>query len=126
MTITSISRVYNYLGDTVAKQLPSIHALSGCDATSSMFGLSKATSYEKITRRGELASQINVFGNLEASHSQITEAGMPVLAMLYGGNLTDSFLPSKICPVPESPGHQLSSFAPGTFAAYSQCCILPP
>jgi len=49
-----------------------------------------ATSYKKITRRGELASQIDVFGNLEASHSQITEAGMPVLAMLYGGNLTVS------------------------------------
>jgi hypothetical protein len=90
VTITSIRRVYNHLGGTVVKQLLFIHALSGCDTTSSMFGLGKATSYKKITRRGELASQIDVFGNLEASHSQITEAGMPVLAMLYGGNLTDS------------------------------------
>jgi hypothetical protein len=90
VTITSISRLYGRLGDTIAQQLLFIHAVSGCDTTSSMFGLGKATSYQKIVRRGELAAQIDVFGNLDASPSQIIEAGMPVLAALYGGNLTDS------------------------------------
>jgi hypothetical protein len=90
VTVTSIRKLYDFFGYSVAKQLLFIHAVSGCDTTSSMFGLGKATSYKRITRRGELASKIQVFGDLNASHSQVTEAGMPVLAILYGGTLTDS------------------------------------
>jgi len=72
VSITSMRRLYNVLGGTVAKQPLFIHAISGCDTTSSMFGLGKVTSYKKITGRAELASLIDVFGNVNASHSQIT------------------------------------------------------
>jgi hypothetical protein len=107
------------LGGTVAKQLPFKHALSGGDTTSSMLGLGKATSYKKITRRLELAKHIKVFGNLEAPQSQLTEVRMPVLDILYGGNLTyslDRLRYVQYLNLLGRPGHQLSSFAPWTFA----------
>lgn len=68
-----------------------LHAVSGCDTTSTPFGQGKkkvCRIYEKNTSLHDLAA---VFKDPEATPYQISEAGEKFLVALYGGNMeTDS------------------------------------
>lgn len=61
-------------------QLPFIHAMTGCDTTSRLFGIGKPFALKKIK------TQAKVFMTENMSKDVITKAGEEAMVTLYGGN----------------------------------------
>ena len=89
-TAIPIQTLRECVGCNTAKQLLLIHAISGCDSTSSLFGHGKVAVFKKLTKRPDLSPHIEIFGDLTASQEVVTRAGLPLLSVVYGGQPTDS------------------------------------
>ena len=64
--------------------LPFIHAFSGCDSTSRMYGIGKAAVFKKRTSLSFIRNA-TVFMTAESSKQEIRKAGEEVAGLLYGG-----------------------------------------
>ena len=71
------------LGESVCRCLPFLHAITGCDTTSRMFGISKGAALKKMNG-DELKECAEVF-NSNSSKDDIVKAGENAIVMLYGG-----------------------------------------
>lgn len=67
-----------------------IHAVSGCDSTSALYGQGKVGIYKKLTKSEEFNRNIAAFGTVTAIREQIVVEGMPVLRDIYGSKTCDS------------------------------------
>lgn len=65
-----------------------LHALSGCDTTSSLFGFGKTKFCTLFQNRPALNEIATIFKDHNASVSTIAEAGERILVALYGGDRT--------------------------------------
>ncbi|GBM96679.1 hypothetical protein AVEN_69287-1 [Araneus ventricosus] len=63
-----------------------IHAISGCDTTSALFGQSKNKFISLFLKHEELLNAAATFLNPQATTEQVTGAGENVLVALYGGD----------------------------------------
>ncbi|GBM20537.1 hypothetical protein AVEN_261669-1 [Araneus ventricosus] len=63
-----------------------IHAISGCDTTSTLFGQGKNKCISLFVKHEELLNTAATFLNPQATTEQVTEAGENVLVALYGGD----------------------------------------
>ena len=68
-----------------------IHVLSGCDTVSSLYGIGKTKLAKNIVKYPELAVNIKVFRNRDASEGEISHNGRMILASLYQGSGTQIF-----------------------------------
>jgi len=101
-----------------------VHALTGCDTTSAIFGRSKIAAFSKIVSRSETLPLTDIIASTSASQDAVAYAGLKLLVMLYGGQLTDSLNSlrytrymekARLCPVlPEK-------LPPTERAAYYHC-----
>ena len=48
-----IGKIVDYLGEDVYRNLPAIHAVTGCDTTSAMFGVGKVKILKKLKKNTE-------------------------------------------------------------------------
>ena len=62
-----------------------IHALSGCDTTSALYGLGKVSVFKKIMKSKDSPPLTDIITATDASLEDITRAGQQLLTMLYGG-----------------------------------------
>jgi hypothetical protein len=88
--IISIRSVHEKLGASVVGQLLVIHALSGCDTTSALYGLGKVSVFKKITSTAKLMEFVDIVGCPTASQSDVAAAGCKLLTVLYGGEVSNS------------------------------------
>ncbi|GBM01734.1 hypothetical protein AVEN_271975-1 [Araneus ventricosus] len=63
-----------------------IHAFSGCDTTSALFGHGKTKFCSLLETNRHWEEKIQVFFNSEATIDQVAKAGETFLIHLYGGN----------------------------------------
>lgn len=63
-----------------------LHAFSGCDTTSALFGQGKAKFCTLLKNHPQLENAINVFSNPEATADQVANVGEKCLIYLYGGD----------------------------------------
>ncbi|GBM62384.1 hypothetical protein AVEN_135997-1 [Araneus ventricosus] len=63
-----------------------IHAFSGCDTTSALFGHRKTKFCSLLEKNRHLEEKRQVFFNSEATIDQVAKAGETFLIHLYGGN----------------------------------------
>ncbi|GBN13654.1 hypothetical protein AVEN_66182-1 [Araneus ventricosus] len=63
-----------------------IHAFSGCDTTSALFGHGKTKCCSLLEKNRRMEEKIQVFFNSEATIDQVAKAGETFLIHLYGGN----------------------------------------
>ena len=89
-TLWSIRDIRSAIGENAARQLLVIHAISGCDSTSCLYGQGKASVWRKITSNDSTLPLTDVIESLHVSHESVVEAGLKLLTLLYGGKLTDS------------------------------------
>lgn len=82
--------VHNNIGCTTAAKLFVVHAVSGCDSTSCLYGHGKRTVYKQLMRSSGVASSINVLESSRASQQEVETAGKNIVKMLFGGKSTDS------------------------------------
>jgi hypothetical protein len=84
--IVSIQSVVKTVGSNLVSRLLVIHALSGCDTTSSVFGHGKTEAMKKLTG-SELDSFFAVMSNPLSGAAEVGEAGCKLLVALCGGRV---------------------------------------
>lgn len=72
------------LGEELCTLLPLIRAISGCDTTSRMFGVSKAATLKKFGEHDFLKTQAQLLCNANAKDDVIS-AGESIISSLYNG-----------------------------------------
>ncbi|VDH88713.1 Hypothetical predicted protein [Mytilus galloprovincialis] len=82
--IWDIKKTKKHLGEAICRLLPFIHAFSGCDTTSRVFGLGKGALLKKVKSSAYLQDQSQLFLQ-KSSKDQVVKAGEEVLVDLYGG-----------------------------------------
>lgn len=85
-----VRAVKEHIGQKAALQILAIHALSGCDTTSAVFGHGKGTVFRQIVQSPDSLQLTDILGCAEATHEAVFEAGKRLLIMLYGGSSSDS------------------------------------
>jgi len=83
--LVSIRALQTKLGTAVCQQLLTVHALGGCDTTSALYGVGKATVYKRI-KNCHLMPQVETMQNSEADEKSVSEAGLNLMVIVYGGN----------------------------------------
>ena len=84
------------LGNELCAQLLFIHAFTGCDTTSRIFGIGKKSVFQKLINGDPiLQSCANAFVLPEQPCETITELGNQAMAVLFGRNCDDSFSSSS-------------------------------
>ena len=73
------------LGDKYVQLLP-MHAITGCDSVPYLFGKGKVSSLKVIMDSHDL--DIEVFGESNATISDVMRTGCRMFGRLYGGNVT--------------------------------------
>ena len=67
-----------------------VHAISGCDSTSSLYGLGKANVMKSIVQSDSASRCAEVLACPDAGHDEVVRAGLQLLNILYGGQPDDS------------------------------------
>ena len=80
-----INEIKKDLGEDVCRHLFFIHALLGCDTTSSIYGIGKGASLKKFVNSEHFRQQALVFDNLASTVDEVKTAGENALVCLYGG-----------------------------------------
>ena len=80
----------NELGSSVCQQLLFVHAISGCDTTSALYGLGKAIFMRKAKKSTAFIAQANKFLLPDIDKTEIEHAFERVLVDVYGGRQQDS------------------------------------
>ncbi|KAG1676015.1 Hydroxyacylglutathione hydrolase, mitochondrial [Nymphon striatum] len=80
----SIQQLQQALGST-KRCFPFIHAMTGCDATSSLYGQGKIKALKLVQKHdANLALHINVFSTSSSTQEDVATAGEQFLLSLYG------------------------------------------
>jgi len=94
---TGNAKVYNLnyqkemIGNDMCSQLLFIHAMSGCDTTSRMFGVGKKSAFHKLVKEDTiLRYSANTFATLHQPREVIDDLGCQVMAVVLGGKSTES------------------------------------
>ena len=86
----SIRDISASLGANLKSLILFVHAWTGCDTTSAIYGLGKTSILNKLKKSERLQEKASIFGRDDATQSQISEAGLALFVAIYGGNDGDS------------------------------------
>src|SRR6218665_2854133 len=79
------------IGDDMCSQLLFIHAMTGCDTTSRIFGVGKRSAFHKLLKGDTiLRNSANAFTVPQQPTEVIDDLGCQVIDVLFGGKSTDS------------------------------------
>ena len=82
----SIALVKQYVGSETVRHILVIHAMSGCDTTSAVFGHGKISAYKKLSA-SSLGHLCDAVSSSESSQMDVGHAGCELLVALYGGSV---------------------------------------
>ena len=74
------------LGQEICRHILFIHAISGCDTTSGLYGISKGRPLKKFVSDTHFREHLKVFDSLPVSKEEIVKAGEQVIVCLYNGD----------------------------------------
>ena len=66
-----------------------IHAVVGCDTTSALYGIGKATVFKRITAVRANKTLVHVIQNKNATQDEVIVAGLSLMVRLYKGKPAD-------------------------------------
>lgn len=81
----SIREIRLKIGDKAAYQILCVHAMTGCDTTSSLFGHGKVSVWRQVMKSQATEELTNVIGAPDASCGDVLRAGLELLNFIYGG-----------------------------------------
>ena len=79
-----MKKVKEQLGKEVCRNLLFLHAITGCDTTSRLYGVGKATALKKFENVLHFKEQANVY-SCHSAVSDVVTAGEKALVSLFGG-----------------------------------------
>jgi len=91
--IRDIQAMQQCIGKTACQTLLFVHALTGCDTTSALFGKSKFSTFKIIMKSEILCKWAYEFGSTgDISKDHLIEIGCKIIVSLYGGNMNSTTL----------------------------------
>ena len=84
--IWDITETRRLLGAEACSIIPFVHAVTGCDTTSRIYGIGKGMALKKALKDGEFRKNANVFLK-DSTNAEIEEAGEKVIQLLYNSNV---------------------------------------
>ena len=78
------------VGTEASQIILALHAISGCDTTSSLFGIGKGKALKKFIKNKEAFNQCQIISDCTASHDDVFVSGCKLTTILYGGKVTES------------------------------------
>ena len=88
MRVWDIKKTKDLLGQESCGLLPVIHAVTGCDTTSQVFGIGKSAAIKKA-KKPSFTRHLRVFLNSSATPEEIKVTGEKLLVALYNGKERD-------------------------------------
>jgi hypothetical protein len=88
--LISIRQLRLSLGLTAANSLLAIHAISGCDTTSTLFEHGKRSVWKKLSKSVEASKYFVTLSNNDATHEQAVQAGANLIRIIYEGAESDT------------------------------------
>jgi len=88
--VVSIRSIQFDIDETAVEQLLVVHALTGCDTTSALFGQGKRKAFNKLAKSKIALPLSRVIMNKTATEDEVAQADCQLLVMLYGGKATDT------------------------------------
>ena len=85
-----IAMVRKALGHDVCKRILLIHALLGCDTTSRIYGVNKASSFKQVFNDEEFCKNVDVFCSQVANTTDVINAGEKLLLVILGAKTEKS------------------------------------
>ena len=86
-----INRIQEVLGHEMCSQLMFIHAMTGSDTTWRIFGVGKKTAIQKLAKGDPLIRSCAIAFTIPNQTTEVIDnLGCQVMAVLFGGNGTDS------------------------------------
>ena len=85
-----IQKVQDEIGSHISQQLLFVHAISGCDTTSAVYGLGKAAFLKKAMKSASFREEAKKFRTPHSTKDTIEPAGEKVLVEVYGGRESDT------------------------------------
>jgi hypothetical protein len=73
-------------GDLVCRCILVIHAISGCDTTSALFGIGKRSAYRKLKSMPKIVELTEILSNAKSLDKQVSAAGQQMVLCLYGAS----------------------------------------
>lgn len=90
-TVYNIKALKDSLGEAMCRRLLFLHAFTGCDSTSRIFGVGKKSAFQKILKDGHVICKIaDVFCNPNQHHELIERSGSQAMLTLFGATPTDT------------------------------------
>lgn len=77
------------IGNSLSQQLLVVHAISGCDTTSALFGFGKGRIL-KVLSSNKASQKLSTILATASTTEGVLEAGLQLLTMIYGGQPSDS------------------------------------
>ena len=88
--LISIQKVQHDIGTTAQQQLLAVHALTGCDTTSALYGHSKVSAFKNIVRSADTKALTDVLITPDAQREDVVAAGIKLLVKVFGGGPSNS------------------------------------
>jgi len=67
-----------------------VHAISGCDTTSALYGLGKGRAWQRLIGNQDAYEACQILTRSDVLHDDIMSPGLKLMALLYGGKSTVS------------------------------------
>ena len=91
--VYNINLLKQVLGDDLCNELLFIHAYTGCDSTSRIFGIGKKSAFHKLVRGDPIIkSCASAFICPNKTNDDISELGKELMVDLFGGKSTDTLV----------------------------------
>jgi len=87
--VYNIRHIVASLGQIAVKRLLTIHAFSGCDTTSGIYGHGKVSVFKKFVKARDVQPLFDVMESPSASHDEVMLSGCRLLSLLYSGSLNN-------------------------------------
>jgi len=90
ISVIPVRAVCTAIGTKAVQQILVVHALSGCDTTSALYGIGKPSAFKKIVDFQDGLALSEIVGSETASIADVSQAGLRLLTMLYSGKQSDT------------------------------------
>jgi hypothetical protein len=88
--IWDILQTQNTIGREICHLLPFIHAFSGCDTTSRIYGIGKGAFFKKTLTDVYLRQQASAFFGSHSIHEEVEKAGKEIFKLVFNGKKQES------------------------------------
>ncbi|CAG2252807.1 unnamed protein product [Mytilus edulis] len=88
--VWDIKKTKELLGNEIVDLLPFIHAITGCDTTSRLYGIGKKEGLKRLRENAFFRELASVFLKQDATSDDVIQSGQSALVILYGGETGES------------------------------------